>query len=162
VNFNKSECVVTKKDGEVLMRGIKTKENCYLWVPQRKSQADRITGMLHTMLEHQVSSEELDPLHPGSANNMRSISDSCFCKKNNLVSWTYEKQSGDSFARIMNEKQFKESRNIFQIFSQLPTKSNHITPTPNHTFSFSELPKTVRIHVSVTKHHHLPPFTKHC
>jgi len=36
VNFNKSECLVTKKDGEILMRGIKTKDNCYLWVPQRK------------------------------------------------------------------------------------------------------------------------------
>lgn len=37
VNFNKLECLETIEKGEVLMRGIKTKENCYLWVPQRKS-----------------------------------------------------------------------------------------------------------------------------
>jgi len=61
--------------------------------------------MLHTMLEHQVSSEELNHLHFGSANNERSVFDSCFCEKNNLVSWTYEKQSDDSFARILKAKQ---------------------------------------------------------
>jgi len=37
VNFNKSECLVTNEKGEVLMKGIKTKENSYIWVPQRKS-----------------------------------------------------------------------------------------------------------------------------
>ncbi|PNX93845.1 gag-protease polyprotein, partial [Trifolium pratense] len=34
VNFTKSECLVTNDEGELLMRGVRTKDNCYLWVPQ--------------------------------------------------------------------------------------------------------------------------------
>lgn len=30
VNFNKSECSVTDEKGEILMRGIRFKENCYM------------------------------------------------------------------------------------------------------------------------------------
>jgi len=37
VNINKSECLVTNEKGEVLMRGIKTKENFNIFVPQGKS-----------------------------------------------------------------------------------------------------------------------------
>ena len=33
VNFKNSECLVTNENGEVLMRGIKTIEKCYEWVP---------------------------------------------------------------------------------------------------------------------------------
>jgi len=76
----------------------------------RKSQTDGLTGILHTLLEHLVTSEELDPLHFSSANNERSVSDNCFWENNNLVNWTYEKQSGDSFAKILKAKLFEESR----------------------------------------------------
>ena len=34
VNFNKAECLVTDGVGEVTMRGIRSKDNCYLWVPK--------------------------------------------------------------------------------------------------------------------------------
>lgn len=51
--------------------------------------------MLHTMLEHQVTPKELDLLHVGSVDNGKRISDSWLCKKNNQVSWFYEKQSSD-------------------------------------------------------------------
>lgn len=90
------------------MRGIKTKENCYLWVPQRKSQIGKQTGMLHTMLEHQVTPKELDLIHFGSKNNGKSIYDSWFCKKNNQVFWFYEKKSGGTFVRVLDAKQFDE------------------------------------------------------
>ena len=33
VNFSKSECLVTNRNGEVVMKGAKSKDNCYLWVP---------------------------------------------------------------------------------------------------------------------------------
>jgi len=110
VNFNKSECLVTNEKGEVIMRGIKTKENFYLWVPQRKSQTGKQIGVLHTMLEHQVTLKELDRLHFGSANNGKSISDSWFCKKSNQVYWFYEKQSSGTFVRVLDVKQFDELR----------------------------------------------------
>jgi hypothetical protein len=38
VNVNKSMCIVSSKDKEV-MRGSRYKHNCYLWLPQDKSHA---------------------------------------------------------------------------------------------------------------------------
>ncbi|KAI5382437.1 hypothetical protein KIW84_070023 [Lathyrus oleraceus] len=34
VNFTKTECLITNKDSEVIMKGIRTKDNCYLWNSQ--------------------------------------------------------------------------------------------------------------------------------
>jgi len=36
VNFGKSECLVTDEKREVVMRGIKSEGNCYLWIPLNK------------------------------------------------------------------------------------------------------------------------------
>jgi len=33
VNFSKSECLVTNRKGEVVMKGARSKDNCYVWVP---------------------------------------------------------------------------------------------------------------------------------
>lgn len=32
-NFTKSECLVTNEKNDILMRGTRSKDNCYLWVP---------------------------------------------------------------------------------------------------------------------------------
>ncbi|CAJ2670589.1 unnamed protein product [Trifolium pratense] len=37
VNFTKSECLVTNNKGEILMKGVRSKDNCYLWVPQEEA-----------------------------------------------------------------------------------------------------------------------------
>src|SRR4030066_1654593 len=37
VNFTKSECIVTNKNNEVRMKGARSKDNCYLWVPLETS-----------------------------------------------------------------------------------------------------------------------------
>jgi len=37
VNFIKSECQITSKKREVHMRGTRSKDNCYLWVPQEEA-----------------------------------------------------------------------------------------------------------------------------
>jgi len=34
VNFTKLECLVTDEKNDVFMRGVRSKDNCYLWVPQ--------------------------------------------------------------------------------------------------------------------------------
>ena len=34
VDFSKNECLVINDKGELLMKGARTKDNCYLWVPQ--------------------------------------------------------------------------------------------------------------------------------
>jgi hypothetical protein len=44
VNFSKSACFVTDKKGEVIMRGIKSEGNCYLWIPPHKDQTKKLTG----------------------------------------------------------------------------------------------------------------------
>jgi hypothetical protein len=37
VNFTKLECLVSDEKGEVLMKGTRSKDNCYLWVPQEEA-----------------------------------------------------------------------------------------------------------------------------
>src|SRR3954463_7367962 len=37
VNFTKDECVVTNEEKEVVMRGVRSKNNCFLWVSQESS-----------------------------------------------------------------------------------------------------------------------------
>ncbi|MCI10177.1 gag-pol polyprotein, partial [Trifolium medium] len=34
VNFTKSECLVTSEKGELLMKGVRSKDNYYIWVPK--------------------------------------------------------------------------------------------------------------------------------
>src|ERR1043165_3084374 len=34
VNFTKSECIVSNEKQEVVMRGVRSKDNCYLWEPE--------------------------------------------------------------------------------------------------------------------------------
>jgi len=43
VNFSKSECLVTDEKREVVMRGIKSEGNCYLWLPLNKIQTGKLT-----------------------------------------------------------------------------------------------------------------------
>lgn len=78
VNFNKSGCKITDEEGEVLMRGIRTKNNCYKWIPKLEGHID----MLHTMLEHQKIHA---PPHFGSKDKRRSPSESSFTFKNNQI-----------------------------------------------------------------------------
>ncbi|MCI47648.1 gag-pol polyprotein, partial [Trifolium medium] len=37
VNFTKFECLVTNDKGDLLMKGVRSKDNCYLWVPQEEA-----------------------------------------------------------------------------------------------------------------------------
>jgi len=36
-NFTKPECQISDEKGEVLMRGTRSKDNCYLWVSQEEA-----------------------------------------------------------------------------------------------------------------------------
>ena len=47
VRFNKLGCRVTNEEGLVLIRGSRTKNNCYKWIPEEQ------TDMLNRMLENQ-------------------------------------------------------------------------------------------------------------
>jgi len=69
VRFSKSKCIVTDEKDEVLMRGIKTKINCYTWVPQSENLTDGSTEMCATMLKHLVIPKRVDFLHPSEANS---------------------------------------------------------------------------------------------
>ncbi|GAU49481.1 hypothetical protein TSUD_286190 [Trifolium subterraneum] len=37
VNFTKAECLVTSENDELLMKGVRSKDNCYLWVSQEEA-----------------------------------------------------------------------------------------------------------------------------
>jgi len=116
VNFRNSECLITNEKGKILMRGVKTKENCYLWVSQRKSQTSEQTGMLNTTLEHRITPQKLDLLHIGSVNSGKSISNSWSCKNSSQYSWLCEKQSSDIVDRDLEFKQCDELRGKFGIY----------------------------------------------
>jgi hypothetical protein len=75
-NFNKFGCKVTDEEGKVLMRGIRTKNNCYKWIPKPEAQ----TEMLNTVLEHQ---ENLALPHLGSGIERRSASENNSSLKDN-------------------------------------------------------------------------------
>jgi len=49
--FDKFECKIIDEKGEVFMKGIRSKNNCYKWIPDPKTEVD----MLNTMLQHQES-----------------------------------------------------------------------------------------------------------
>jgi len=107
---------IKNEKGGVLMKGIRTTNDSYMWVSQQEKQNEKQSKKLHTMLEHHEMSEELVSLHFESINDMRSVSDSCSSKKSNVVSLTHEKQSSDSCVRIMKGKQFEESEGKSGIF----------------------------------------------
>ncbi|KAK2418362.1 putative mitochondrial protein [Trifolium repens] len=37
VNFTKSECLVNNEEGQLVLRGTRSKDNCYLWMPQEEA-----------------------------------------------------------------------------------------------------------------------------
>ena len=71
VKFNKTECLVTNQEGEVLMRGIRSKNNCYKWVPYKKDQIFEQAKMLIKRLEHQKILKVHDHPHISKLNNWR-------------------------------------------------------------------------------------------
>jgi len=109
VNFSKFECLVTNEKEEVLIRGIKTKNNCYIWVSQGESLTYGPTVMLPTKLKHQAIPKEIYPLHLDKAYIKKSVSDNWYCENNNRVSWPCAIHSGDTSARIFDAKHFEKS-----------------------------------------------------
>jgi len=174
VNFSKCQCIVTDEKEEVLMRGIKTKNNCYTWVPQIENFNGGSTKMFPTMLKHLDILKGVHSLHSDKANIK------------NYVTGSREKLTSDTSARILGAKHLGNSKgkldffvnenlklllkvrctkiilasllplahtnsgNSFQIITQLSSKSNHTTLNPNHDLFPSELPTI--IHTSVTKY----------
>jgi hypothetical protein len=64
VHFNKSECIVSNQDQEVI-RSTKSKDKCYMWTPQNKRQGitclsvkEGDTKMSHRMVQHLCMSKE--------------------------------------------------------------------------------------------------------
>jgi hypothetical protein len=50
VNFTKSECLVTNGDNEVVMRGVRSRLNCYVWIPPEGEHSSTLLEMDN--LEH--------------------------------------------------------------------------------------------------------------
>jgi len=98
VRFSKSECIAIDVKDEVLMRGIKTKNNCYTWVPQSENLTDGSTEMFPIMLKHIVIPKRVDFLHPNKSNSECCASESC------------EKLTSDTFVRILSTKRLENSK----------------------------------------------------
>jgi hypothetical protein len=61
VNFSQPECLVTDAKGVVLMKGVRSKDNCYLWVPNQKSHV--ATCMIATEDEVKIWHQRLGHLN---------------------------------------------------------------------------------------------------
>ncbi|KAK2404703.1 gag-protease polyprotein [Trifolium repens] len=61
VNFTKSECLVNNEEGQLMLRGTRSKDNCYLWIPQEE--AFTSTGLVTTEDEVQLWHQKLGHLN---------------------------------------------------------------------------------------------------
>jgi len=61
VNFTKPECQISDEKGEVLMRGTRSKDNCYLWVSQEEAYIS--TCLLSKEKEIKLWHQRLGQLH---------------------------------------------------------------------------------------------------
>lgn len=69
MEFNKSECSVSNKDQEVILKGSISKEDCYTWIKIQPSKSLKEEAkilhnkMSHMMLQHHASSISQGSLH---------------------------------------------------------------------------------------------------
>ncbi|MCH79564.1 gag-protease polyprotein [Trifolium medium] len=61
VNFTKSECLVTNDEGDILMKGVRSKDNCYLWVSQNENRVS--TCLISKEDEVKLWHQKLGHLH---------------------------------------------------------------------------------------------------
>src|SRR3954464_5774863 len=77
VNFTKDECVVTNEEKEVVMRGVRSKNNCFLWVSQESSYSTICSKEEEAKLWHQKLGHLYLRDWAGSADNRKRISGGC-------------------------------------------------------------------------------------
>src|SRR3954462_8099397 len=77
VNFTKDECVVTNEEKEVVMRGVRSKNNCFLWVSQESSHSTICSKEEEAKLWHQKLGHLYLRDWAGSADNRKRISGGC-------------------------------------------------------------------------------------
>jgi len=122
VNFNKFGCQITNEEGEVSIRGIRTKNDCYKWIPESEGHSD----MLRTTLKHQ----KIQALpHFGSKDERRIVYKSSITLKNNQIKVqlhsikdSVEKNDVptkdiliDKYAEILDLKKFEKLRDRLDI-----------------------------------------------
>ncbi|CAJ2656756.1 unnamed protein product [Trifolium pratense] len=61
VNFTQSECLVTNKEGRLMMKGVRSKDNCYLWVSEEENYLS--TCLLSKEEEVKLWHQKLGHLH---------------------------------------------------------------------------------------------------
>jgi len=71
VTFNKTECLVNNQKGEVLMKGTRSKNNCYKWILYQEDQIFERAKMLNSRLEHQKTFKVHNNPHIGYLNKRR-------------------------------------------------------------------------------------------
>src|SRR3954467_15056421 len=77
VNFTKDECVVTNEEKEVVMRGVRSKNNCFLWVSQESSYSTICSKEEEAKLWHQKLGHLYLRNWAGSADNRKRTSGGC-------------------------------------------------------------------------------------
>jgi hypothetical protein len=110
-----SKCMLPHSEkGVALIRGIDSKENNYIWAPQRKSHTGNLTGMSNMMLEYQVTPNEHNISHLNRMND----------EKSNQIFYSHKEQSSSITVRIMETKQLNELNDKFEICPHKKLKSS--------------------------------------
>jgi len=105
----------------VLVRGIRSKNNCYKWVPQQEGENGQQTRMFHTMLKHQEIYKVLEFSPFGSIDDRRSVSRSFPLVNNQICAQHYSIRDlveekimptkdlfVDKNRKVLNMKQFEK------------------------------------------------------
>lgn len=58
MEFNKVEFIVTHKNGEMLMKGSKSKDNCYMWTPQPRNMSSTCESSKHCKTKITIHEKE--------------------------------------------------------------------------------------------------------
>jgi len=69
--------------GEALLRGVKTKDDCYKWVSQQEEQNEKQSRMLHTIWKHQDIPNMIKLSHFSSISLRRNVFGRCSSLKTN-------------------------------------------------------------------------------
>ncbi|KAK2376831.1 gag-protease polyprotein [Trifolium repens] len=116
VDYSKDECLVTNDKGELLMKGARSKDNCYLWVPQETTHST-------TCLISQEDEARLWHQRRGhlQLKGMKKLVSKEAIRR--LPKLTIEE--GDICGEDQNNKQIQKS---YPIFQQVTSKVHNVEP----------------------------------
>ncbi|XP_045792050.1 uncharacterized protein LOC123886812 [Trifolium pratense] len=128
VKFTKSECLVTNDKGDLLMKGVRSKDNCYLWVPQEEANVSTclitksMMKSINVVIDDTLEGIVLDAADAATASlphdDAPEIVEECIVTLENIAT---EEKFADIFTKALDAVQFKKLRGklVICLFEEL-------------------------------------------